>query len=316
MRILFFMTCFMLAFQWQAMLAQAEPVEMANSLLDAGKVNEAVILLKQETGKNPGDFQRWFLLGVAQAKKQAYEQAIVAFKKVIELRPDLAEPHNNLAVIYNEQGNVQAAVSELEASLKIRPDYPMAEENIADMYVKMALDHYQKALATKSDDKKLAGRYALLQKIHETPAPDVESAGDSGSAVESASTDVQSNKVQPHEDRSQLRAAVLNALEGWRSAWASRDADAYFAYYAENFHPAGKYSTIPAWKAYKRRVITNKKFIEVALSDTKLIFDHDHFVTVQFRQSFRSDSFSSEDNKALVWQRQGNEWKIISEGSF
>lgn len=156
-------------------LALASPVSEAQQVLNTGHLQEAADMLRQQVGEHPDDYQAWFLLGVAQARHQDFQQAIEAFRRVIELKPELAEPHNNLAVIYNELGDVHAAVQELEQSLQKRPGFALAEENLADLYLKLALQYYRKALE-KVKDPALAARYARLLQVRD-PRAVAEAAG-------------------------------------------------------------------------------------------------------------------------------------------
>ncbi|MDQ6974675.1 MAG: tetratricopeptide repeat protein, partial [Mariprofundaceae bacterium] len=155
-----------LCVSWTALYASEDLMQQARQALSQGHVNQAASLLHQQVKDHPRDYQAWFLLGVSQSKIQRYHPAIESFRRVIELRDDLAEPHNNLAVIYNELGDVPAAIKELEASLKKHPGYLIAEENIADLYVKMALMYY-KTIVEKTDDQALQMRYARLLQVRD-----------------------------------------------------------------------------------------------------------------------------------------------------
>jgi len=134
-------------------------ISAAHTLLNQGRDADAIGVLEQLVENTPTDFQAWFLLGVTQAKERRFHDAVASFGKVVALQPKLAEPHNNLAVIYNELGDFRAAVKELETSLKLKPDYATAHENIGDLYVKLAADAYRKAL-------KEGGRPALRQRYN------------------------------------------------------------------------------------------------------------------------------------------------------
>ncbi len=145
----------------------------ARSLIEQGRENDAIGVLRQLVKSSPDNFQVWFLLGVTQAKQRRFHDAIASFGKVLALQPKLAEPHNNLAVIYNELGDFRAAVKELEASLKLKPDYATAHENIGDLYVKLAADAYRKAL--KEDGRPaLRQRYERLLHIRKADYQQVE----------------------------------------------------------------------------------------------------------------------------------------------
>ena len=169
-----------LAAVWLAVLpaqAASDSLAAARSLLDGGHEREAVSMLQRMVHQSDSEYQAWFLLGVAYARQQQYHEAIEAFRKVSSLRPDLAEPHNNLAVIYNELGDLRAAVSELEVSLAKNPNYSTAQENLGDLYVKLALQAYEKSLAQAPNDE-LQVRYdRLLQVRMTTPSARVDAEG-------------------------------------------------------------------------------------------------------------------------------------------
>ena len=137
--------------------------------IQAGRTKIALESLQGIIKQQPDAYQAWFLIGVAHARQQQFHQAIEAFRHVIDLNPLLAEPHNNLAVIYNELGDVRAAINELEQSLKKRPDYAIVEENIADLYVKLALQNYRNALE-KEPSEALEKRYMRLLQVRNPTA--------------------------------------------------------------------------------------------------------------------------------------------------
>jgi len=145
-------------------------ISNARALIEQGQDNDAISMLGQLLKNSSEDFQAWFLLGVTQAKQRRFHDAVVSFGKVVSLQPKLAEPHNNLAVIYNELGDFRAAVKELEASLKLKPDYATAHENIGDLYVKLAADAYRKALVADGRPA-LRQRYDRLLHIRDAHAP-------------------------------------------------------------------------------------------------------------------------------------------------
>ena len=310
--------------------------DKAKAALEAGHVNEAADLLQQQVKVEPRDYEAWFLLGVSQARIQRYHPAIESFRRVIELRPDLAEPHNNLAVIYNELGDVKAAVHELEQSLKKHPDYTVAEENIADLYVKLALTYYKKALE-KTDDRALQTRYARLLQVRDTsvvsdmPDVNVQMAAKSqgqqeGVAVVAEPVTVVSaapeNSVQIHpaaiptEDHMDELSQVQRAIERWRMAWVLQNLPEYFSAYADDYSPPAKYDSLDAWKNYKKRVIGNKKFIQVTLRELQVNMAVAGRAEAKFKQAFRSDTYNGDDVKVLTLEKRGGDWKIVREDTL
>ncbi|MFQ5519365.1 MAG: tetratricopeptide repeat protein, partial [Mariprofundus sp.] len=159
-----FLTMLFASVQAFAVTAAEPTLASAEALLEQGREADAITQLKQLLKSKPANYQAWFLLGVTEAGQRRFHDAIASFRQVISLQPKLAEPHNNLAVIYNELGDFRAAVQELEASLQLKPDYVTAQENIGDLYVKLAADAYRQAL-DKADNAALRQRYKRLLRI-------------------------------------------------------------------------------------------------------------------------------------------------------
>ncbi|MDX8397191.1 MAG: tetratricopeptide repeat protein [Mariprofundaceae bacterium] len=344
------------------MPAYAESLQPFNNHLSAADV------LNQKLVTQPNDYHTWFSLGVAYAREQRFHQAIEAFRRVITLAPSLAEPHNNLAVIYNELGDVKAAVVELEKSLLKHPGYVIAEENIADLYVKLALQYYKKALL-KSDDLALMQRYERLLHVRD---PAVVSIVNKTASKLSKIKDIEKSKTMPMEvkqaavaiDRAeksepkdlvtevvdlarlkhekvkdvilsvapsvQVQASenvpgisvaaaeeVLAALEAWRLAWQTQNMKPYFSAYADDYVPESRFSTLLLWRYYKRRIITNKIYIKIALSGVEVLWQGDGEVaTVRFKQDFDSNNYKGTDMKELHMEKRAQGWKIIYEANI
>ena len=354
----FYILILLFVCSWQAQAKSAN--DQAKEALNLGRVAAAADILNKQVQAKPDDYQAWFLLGVAQARSQHFHQAIEAFRRVIELRDDLAEPHNNLAVIYNELGDVKSAVHELEQSLQKHPGYGVAEENIADLYIKLALQYYKKALVENADPA-LAQRYARLLQVRDsrgkasapravgqasvatkvvktTPKPSTKHevldekaiVADAGVVTNEADKVVTKVSARPlpkqvNEEVADNRAVVdahqpkediLAALEAWRVAWQTQDLNAYFSAYASDYVPTGRYASLSAWKAYKKRVIGNKTYIKVDLSNIKVeLSENGKVAHIRFNQAFHSNSYNGDDVKVLKLEKRHEGWKIIREGS-
>jgi len=303
---------------WQPLPAWSASMPEARALLEQGKDGEAVQMLSQLSAVDSNDYQVWFMLGVAEAHRKNFQEAIKHFKKVAELRPSLAEPHNNLAVIYNEMGDLRAAVKELEVSIELNPEYATAQENIGDLYVKLALESYQKAMIDQDtgpdSNPELKLRYQRLLHLRDARSDAAAQLPDEQKAAP-ASVAVSANKapeVLPVLTAA-VRAEVLAAVELWRTVWSARDVDAYFAAYGDEFTPGGKHASLAAWKKYKQRTIRNKSMIEVQLENIQLAAAGADRVNVDFVQRFKSDGYQSTDHKQLTLKKYQDGWKVIDE---
>jgi len=332
-------------------VSQADRYEQVKSDLQSGRMDAAYKSLNSMVREQPDDYQAWFLLGVANARQHRLHQAIEAFRRVVELNPELAEPHNNLAVIYNELGDVHAAVAELEQSLKKRPGYVIAEENIADLYVKLALKHYRNALA-KEPTPSLEQRYMRLLQVRDPaamsggaetevaaitapsagrevvkePAQESVEPAVAGTAEEEKEAvtslpeklpviDVAKETGEQAQDEL-VKKDILAVVEKWRSAWSARDLEGYFAAYAADFRVPARFASMAEWKRYKRRVIGSKKWIEIEITDAQVEIEADsRTAKVKFFQKFRSNSYNGDDHKVLELRFGPDGWKIVNEVS-
>ncbi len=329
--------------------SSAPALNDARRLIQHGQDDEAIGVLGQLLQASPDNFQAWFLLGVTQAKQRRFHDAIASFGKVVALQPKLAEPHNNLAVIYNELGDFRAAVKELEASLQLKPDYATAHENIGDLYVKLAADAYRKALQEDSRPA-LRQRYERLLHIHQ--ADDHPSAAEThpgstvspGSALQSQKTAIVPTQAPPAPSTAPVPnsakqppanrvgqtvsprvadsagsqgaiPAAMAAVQAWRSAWSRQDVPAYFKAYSDTFDVGPRFKTLKQWQHYKQRVISKRAFIRVTLEHIKAQLLPDGEIKIVFLQHFRSDAFNSDDIKELRLKAGRDGWKIVYETS-
>ena len=68
-----------------------------------------------------------------------FDEAIQILRKIVNLRPDLADTHLNLAKAYTQNWNMSQARECLEQVLSIKPGYVEAENLLADNFVKRGL---------------------------------------------------------------------------------------------------------------------------------------------------------------------------------
>jgi len=95
-------------------------------------------LYRATISRNPQSWMAHNNLGVALSKLDGRSsEAIDEYQAALRIKPDYAEPHNNLATIYSRQGRLPEAVSEVQQALNIQPDYPEAQVNLAGFLSRM-----------------------------------------------------------------------------------------------------------------------------------------------------------------------------------
>lgn len=90
--------------------------------------------------------------------KRDYAAAAADYAKVVELKPDLAEAHNNLGVAYKKAGELDKAAATLKRAIELRSDYSEARSNLGWVYAeekkwREARDQFEQALKSNPNDE-------------------------------------------------------------------------------------------------------------------------------------------------------------------
>ncbi|MCL6520103.1 MAG: tetratricopeptide repeat protein [Armatimonadetes bacterium] len=100
---------------------------LALVLARQGKLDEAISHFLKLSKTNPSDPNVYYCLGLMYKRKGKLDDAESAYRKAIYIKPDLAEAHNNLAVVLFEKGNYASALKEVELAqkygIKPNPDF-------------------------------------------------------------------------------------------------------------------------------------------------------------------------------------------------
>ena len=93
--------------------------------------------------------------GIEAADRKWYEEAVRAFKRAIELDPDSAHAHDNLATVYSEQRKFLPALREYLEAIRLEPDSATAHYNLAcflsSQAHEMAIEEYKAAIQLEYD---------------------------------------------------------------------------------------------------------------------------------------------------------------------
>src|SRR6266852_2442828 len=115
--------------------------------------------------------------GIELADRGWLDEAIKEFKKAIELDPESAHAHDNLATVYSEKKLYREALKEYLTALELEPDSATAHYNLACFLAThgsdMAVDEYKEAIELDPDypdDVLLNYNVAALYSLWEKPA--------------------------------------------------------------------------------------------------------------------------------------------------
>jgi len=126
------------------------------------QIKEREVVLAQYTG--PGrDVQLMFQKARALAKAGQTAEAEKVYSDMTIRYPELAEPWNNLALLYMSRDALDQALLALETAIMNNPKYPAALTNLADLRLLMALRDYEKAAGLGARDART--RAAQLKRF-------------------------------------------------------------------------------------------------------------------------------------------------------
>jgi tetratricopeptide (TPR) repeat protein len=152
-----------------ALAAPADDLREAHKLYAQGRLPDALAKVDAMLATQPKDPQARFLRGLVLTDQKRYPDAVQVFSSLTEDFPELAEPYNNLAVLYAAQGNYERAKAVLELAVATHPGYAMAHENLGDIYAQLAGRSYERALQLDRNNASAQAKAAKVKEITRTP---------------------------------------------------------------------------------------------------------------------------------------------------
>ncbi|MDC0196851.1 tetratricopeptide repeat-containing glycosyltransferase family protein [Gammaproteobacteria bacterium] len=105
----------------------------AMKLHDRGELSEAAECYRNILESNPDDADAWHLLGVLSHQQQNNDLALKLINLAIEIRPNIADFHNNLGKVHWALGDAKAADIQYHQALKLNPVHVKALNNLASL---------------------------------------------------------------------------------------------------------------------------------------------------------------------------------------
>jgi tetratricopeptide (TPR) repeat protein len=146
---------------------------LGNSLLNQGRVDEAVEHFQKALALEPESATSHGGLGNALFQKGHMDEAIIQYQKALEIKPDFAEAHNNFAYSLLQIGRVDEAIIHYRKAIELQPESATFHSGLGNaLFQKGQMDEaiiqYQKALVLQPKSADACERFgdALFRKGH------------------------------------------------------------------------------------------------------------------------------------------------------
>jgi choline-sulfatase len=132
-------------------IATANKILSALALLNEGKPERAVAILRPVLTAGATVYLEQFVMGAALARQQQYPQAIEYLRRAIEVQPDSTWAHYEMGCSLLKTGDSKTAVVHLEIASSRLPDFAQAHSLLAQAY-----EHLGRAEDAKRERSKLS----------------------------------------------------------------------------------------------------------------------------------------------------------------
>ena len=143
----------------------ATGIREASALVRENRYADADARLDALLAQRPREPQARFLKGVVATEQGRTDAAMAVFLALIEDYPELPEPYNNLAVLYAQKGDYNGARVALETAIRSAPDWPVARENLGDIYVRLAGVEYERAAKLDAGNKTAPAKLVIVRDL-------------------------------------------------------------------------------------------------------------------------------------------------------
>ena len=109
--------------------------------------------------------------------------------------------------------------------------------------------------------------------------------------------------------------AIYAALERWKDAWQTLDADSYISSYSPRFHHQ-QYTSHSNWVNARQQRLQSQQWVKLKLSGIVIFIRDDGRYVANFTQDYKSDSFSDVSRKQLLFEKHPNGWLIVAENEI
>ena len=114
---------------------QDPPIEQLNSLItlyNQQKLKQVFNDAQKLSKRYTKSLTLWNLIGASAAQIGELDKSVLAFQKVLSIKPDYADAHYNMGNAFNDKGKLEEAIEAYNKALSIKPDYTEAYLNLGN----------------------------------------------------------------------------------------------------------------------------------------------------------------------------------------
>lgn len=166
----FWLICLALAGLMGCGVVRADELAEVQRLHTAGQTDLAMQRAEKYLAAKPKDAQMRFAVGVMLAETRRNAEAMAAFERLVEDYPEMPEPYNNLATLKAAAGDYEGAKASLDQALRANPNLALAQENMGDVQLMLAMRAYGRVLQIDPSNNSVPAKLALLRQLLKVPA--------------------------------------------------------------------------------------------------------------------------------------------------
>jgi predicted O-linked N-acetylglucosamine transferase (SPINDLY family) len=126
------------------------------ALKDQGKLKDAIQAFSKVIQLKPDYIEAYYNRGVVLQELGQLSKAVDSYNKAIQLKPDYVQAYNNSGLALQELGQLDKALKSCEQAIQLKPDYAQAYNNRGVVLQELeqldkALNSYEQAIQLKPD---------------------------------------------------------------------------------------------------------------------------------------------------------------------
>ena len=151
--------------------ADSNPLDFVMTMLQSGRIKDAVPYLESMDKSDPNNVQVLYNLGIAYSELGQFDEAIIRLKRAVQLDPQHAHAWTGIGVAYQRMGKLELALEPMQKAVEADPTDGYGRRNLGAML--MGLRRYDDALvhlrearkALPHDAQTLYGLAAALEAV-------------------------------------------------------------------------------------------------------------------------------------------------------